>query len=138
MQLTFGGLTKSEALHWTQDTYQKFGSIIYDLTSNNPQKRLTGYQEFLNLKRHFFEQEWNSKITTLNTHRITNNHKPFETFIEDIRAELVETGSIKTAEQDVHPLPPLKLPTAPPAEPPPPTPCLNKNLSETVEQLSLF
>jgi hypothetical protein len=106
--LTLGGLPECEALHWTEETYQRAGQIIKDLASGNADRRQQGYIDFHELRRHFMSVEWTEKITQLDFFRVANRHPKICDVVERIRQELVARGCADAAAEISSEIPPFE------------------------------
>lgn len=93
MELTIGGLNKSEALTWDNvETCQVFGGIIYRLLSGKIADRRSGYIDFYEFKRHFMQCEFDRLFLRIEAKRKNMNMQTIESVLEEIREQIIEGG----------------------------------------------
>jgi hypothetical protein len=94
---TIGGLPDTEALHWDNETYQQFGTIVYQLSSHDAELRRRGYRAFYEFRRHFIEVEFLEMINRLEAFRRDKHITPLDTLLKDIRGQILSIGHILPA-----------------------------------------
>jgi hypothetical protein len=94
---TFGGYPEAEAWHWTTDTYQKFGTIVYQLSSNDAELRRKGYFAFYEFRNFFIEAEFLEMIDKLEEFRRNKHIALIGTLLKDIKSQIVSMGHINPA-----------------------------------------
>jgi len=97
---THGGFPVSEALHWNNETYQKLGSIIYELMRGKPEKVKEAYRNYYKLKRHFIEHEFETKIDELEKFRKDRGFSSLRETFNLVRGWLVGTGDLQFSIND--------------------------------------
>ena len=97
--LTHGGYPESEALHWTPDTRQQIGQIVFMLVSGDPKKVQQAYIDFYNLKNRFFAWEFDEYISELDKYRVRKNFRSLTRMIKDAGGQIVKNGEVVAAEE---------------------------------------
>ncbi|MFA5166826.1 MAG: hypothetical protein WC449_06075 [Candidatus Paceibacterota bacterium] len=128
--MTHGGLPEVDALHWDGSTYHKIGVIVYLLMSGNSKKAAEGYREFHALKRMFMAEEFDRMISSLDDFRREKNMVTLSAMVEAVGNKIVESGEVKSIDQQPEDLPAWK---------PEPVVCAPVAIKkEKVEQMDLF
>lgn len=104
--LTHGGYPESEALHWTPDTRQQIGQIVFLLVSGDSKKVQQAYIDFYNLKNRFFAYEFDQFIEELDEFRIRKNFRSLTQMIKGAGYQVVKNGQVVTAEEQPSDIPP--------------------------------
>jgi hypothetical protein len=97
--LTHGGYPESEALHWTTDTQQQIGQIVFMMVSGDAKKVQQAYLDFHNLKDRFFTWEFDQFVDELNEYRVRKNFKSLTQMVREAREQIVKNGAVITADK---------------------------------------
>jgi hypothetical protein len=94
--LTHGGLPASQAYKWTDvSTLRAFSGIIEMLYSFDPKRKILGYTEYFEFKRHFFIEEWDAMMDRLNEFRANLKKETIEELLESVRKEMIGYADVK-------------------------------------------
>lgn len=95
---TWSGQPEESAWHWTPENCHKLGNVLLLLKCGTAAKREQAYQEFIELKRWFIEEEFDDYLNRLDDLRASMGSIPLRVLIEEIRGERAPVTGWKAKE----------------------------------------
>lgn len=87
------------ALHWNEETYQRFGKIVFSLMSGNNKTAEQGYVDYFAMKRLFNKKEFEDVINRLNVFRENKNLVTIPEMVEHVKNQLVKNKTVVEIER---------------------------------------
>lgn len=82
---TWSGQPESSAWHWTPENCQKLGCVVLLLKCGGAANREQAYQNFIEIKRNFIEEEFNDYLNRLEDFQVSMGGEPLRKTIEEIQ-----------------------------------------------------
>lgn len=84
---TWSGQPEELAWHWTPENCQKLGHVIQLLKSGTAERREQAYQEFIEIKRWFVEEEFDDYLNRLEDFQVSMGGEPLRKVMEEIQRQ---------------------------------------------------
>lgn len=86
-------------LHWNEETYQRFGKIVFGLMSGNNKTAEQAYIDYFSMKRMFDKIEFEDVIDRLNEFRKNKNMVTIPEMVEYVKNQLVKNKTVVEIEK---------------------------------------